>query len=532
MSTRPPFSSQRRQTLSVFLTAFHLVVAASVATATVHVVPDQFPNVQPAIDFAASGDTVLIRAGTYVDSLTLSGKDLVLLGEAGPGLTILTTNLTARILDVGVGVTSATLIAGLRFHEGQAASGGAIRITAGASPTIRNCWFTNNIAYLPGGYSDGGALSVSDTSAVMIEGCEFRDNHAQVRFDGSLAKGGAMSAVNSSVVIRETLFQSNGAQGLPEGGEGGALYLFEAPTLIESCSFFSNSGLDGPLVSHNNDLTIRDCVFARNSTGFGAAAVYWRGFCYDCELHVSGSVFYDNSGFFPGVIWARGRGVISHNTIAYNRASGIEAQAIVGNLIIDHNIVSNNEYTGIVCPMFYEPDSVLISCNDVWNNAQGDYSSECAGHPQLGGNISANPLFCTGPARDFRIRNDSPCAPDAGDCGLIGALGVACEPVHVQSAASAGIEEFTLEPIHPNPSTIPIECQFQVGKSTELALEIYDDDGTPVRCCRRRNVRSRATHTGLVGSRILRGHAVRPGVYLAVLQTKDRRRTRHFVVVH
>src|SRR5688572_3106352 len=114
----PFFARRHAPTLSVFLAALHLSAAVPEAIATVHVVPDQFPAIQPAIDFASSGDTVLIRPGTYVESLALAGKDLTLLGEAGAALTTLTTNDLARILDIGAGVTSATLLTGLHFRNG------------------------------------------------------------------------------------------------------------------------------------------------------------------------------------------------------------------------------------------------------------------------------------------------------------------------------------------------------------------------------------------------------------------------------
>ena len=47
------------------------------------------PIVQAGIDSAAVGDTVLVGPGTYLENLSIVGKDLVLKSEMGPEATIL-----------------------------------------------------------------------------------------------------------------------------------------------------------------------------------------------------------------------------------------------------------------------------------------------------------------------------------------------------------------------------------------------------------------------------------------------------------
>ena len=42
-----------------------------------------FTSIQAAVDAANSGDQILIRAGTYVEQVTISGKDLTLQGRPG-----------------------------------------------------------------------------------------------------------------------------------------------------------------------------------------------------------------------------------------------------------------------------------------------------------------------------------------------------------------------------------------------------------------------------------------------------------------
>ena len=42
-----------------------------------------YTSIQDAVDAANSGDQILIRAGTYVEQVTVRGKDLTLVGRSG-----------------------------------------------------------------------------------------------------------------------------------------------------------------------------------------------------------------------------------------------------------------------------------------------------------------------------------------------------------------------------------------------------------------------------------------------------------------
>src|SRR5262245_59355765 len=92
-----------------FLALAPLVFAAvRVVDAAVLIVPDDYSTVQAALDAAANGDSIFIRAGVYTESLKLVGKDILVHGE--PDGAVLTTASSGRILDLGSGVTSATVL--------------------------------------------------------------------------------------------------------------------------------------------------------------------------------------------------------------------------------------------------------------------------------------------------------------------------------------------------------------------------------------------------------------------------------------
>lgn len=87
-------------------------------------------------------------------------------------------------------------------------------------------------------------------------------------------------------------------------------------------------------------------------------------------------------------------------------------------------IASSLAGAGILCSFSHPP---VLTCCDIHGNAGGDWTGAIAGQLGINGNISADPLFCDPAADDFTLRGDSPCAP-GGECGLIGAWPVGCDP--------------------------------------------------------------------------------------------------------
>ena len=115
----------------------------------VHIVPDEFATVSEAVAVAGTGDTVLVRAGTYLigESIDMMGKRLVIRGEVaanGAPATILDGGGVRAVAFAASGETSQCVWENLVFRGGSAYNYvGAMRVYA-AQPTIRNCRFTRN----------------------------------------------------------------------------------------------------------------------------------------------------------------------------------------------------------------------------------------------------------------------------------------------------------------------------------------------------------------------------------------------------
>lgn len=94
-----------------------LSVALSVRGSTLRV-PSEYSRIASAIDAAFEGDTVLVAPGTYTGpgnrDIQFYGKDIVLLSEGGPEVTIIDCQARGDIhhrgFDLSNGETSATEI--------------------------------------------------------------------------------------------------------------------------------------------------------------------------------------------------------------------------------------------------------------------------------------------------------------------------------------------------------------------------------------------------------------------------------------
>jgi hypothetical protein len=122
------------------------------------------------------------------------------------------------------------------------------------------------------------------------------------------------------------------------------------------------------------------------------------------------------------VIW-EGAVTLDHCTLAGTVGGGVtillDAQATMS-----HSIVAFNGSYAVTCQ---EGLTVAAVCSDVFGNDGNDWVWCLEGQLGVGGNISADPLFCDQEAGDFRLDSGSPCAPNVNPgCGLMGALPVGC----------------------------------------------------------------------------------------------------------
>jgi predicted outer membrane repeat protein len=229
--------------LAVFaLIAIHLLVATSPtqgrrATGLINC----SRSIQACIDAANDGDTILIAAGTYTESLTLS-KPVSLTGE-NRDTTIIHAVEGQRVLTVtGATISNSVVISGLMFTEGNLSGesycseycGGGMLVTDRAQLTIQNVIFSNNTTSGAGGGIYDGSIYGGGTTAVTLIDSQFISNSADLG-------GGGLAVSDTDVTLVNTHFISNTAI-----GEGGGVRVNTTDTIrISGGRFERNTATNG-----------------------------------------------------------------------------------------------------------------------------------------------------------------------------------------------------------------------------------------------------------------------------------------------
>jgi len=200
--------------------------------ATLTVGPTQpHTTIQQAVDASASGDHIVVDAGTYTESIDLSGRDLLFFGAAGSSATI---------------VAPPTGQPAFRAEDGETLTIDGFTVTPDAARAVQAVdadVSLFDLVVVGGGSSslDGGALRFEGGQALLDD----------VHVDASIGlRGGALYALDAVVTVEDAAF--DGASGT----WGGAVFLLDSTllgtglTLTDSSAGYSGGAihLDGATV--------------------------------------------------------------------------------------------------------------------------------------------------------------------------------------------------------------------------------------------------------------------------------------------
>lgn len=236
------------------------------------------PFIQAAIDSAASGDTILVWAGEYVEDLFIEGKSLSLIAPEGSDFTTLLETDAVAVAWVegddahefyiegfsleGTGLGTAVALAlknMVWFHVTLCTVSGFQRGSAAwGSGEISHCVFSDNSE----SDVDGGGIYLGSHGFIQVSSSQFINNTCTV------GKGGGIiheSHFDAEMIVRDCLFYGN------EAVSGGAVWSADNLTEFVGNTVVQNTAEDGAVVmgSPNADpMLIEKNIFADNS-GYG-----------------------------------------------------------------------------------------------------------------------------------------------------------------------------------------------------------------------------------------------------------------------
>jgi len=247
-------------------------------SATIYV-PDNYATIQGAIDAAANGDTVIVRAGTYIENVTLSTKDILLKSEAGPRLTTIDGNRDGSVITVyQSGVNLESSLDGFNIVNGDFTCGGGIYCSE-SNYVIRDCIISKNDA----GFGAG----------IFVQHCDIVISDTLVDDNFAICTGGGIECSLSNVAISNSVISNNEAE--DNYGWGGGITSNSGNLTLENTAIIENDakyGEDGGLHCAHTDLIMTNCVLYANTALMGAGGMFFHG--SDAHAIVKNSIFWEN----------------------------------------------------------------------------------------------------------------------------------------------------------------------------------------------------------------------------------------------
>jgi parallel beta-helix repeat protein/predicted outer membrane repeat protein len=440
----------RRYTMKAAFILIGILFISTVAFSATIYVPDHYPTIQAAINASVSGDTVIVRPGTYVENIDFVGKAITVRSNLGSSVTSIDGNQAGSVVTFQNGEALDSILKGFTMTNGKAQYGGGIYLYD-ASPDIADSIITGNTAT-----QRGGGIACDESSNILLRRSLVSDNT-------STDNGGGIYVYRAAPFLKSNTISGNRSV---QGSGGGIACEYANPfvrnnTITDNfacdlggggifCGNASNPKIQDNTITWNtvtggladgggincfyNEPTITNNIISENTADCEGGGIYGGG----VDAIITNNIISNNTARSGGGILTRMYlgPIITNNTISRNTATwggGIECKN-GANPTLRNNTISGNTATfggGIECRWNSSP---TIMNSIVWGNTAttGPEIYVESGFPTVTysdvkggwtgtGNIDANPLFGDPVRSDFHLKWSSPCR-NAGDNNAVADL--------------------------------------------------------------------------------------------------------------
>ena len=235
-----------------------------------------YSEIQPAIDNAIDGDTIIVEQGVYRGdrntNLNFHGKAITLKSSKGSTKTIIDCLGHSDIYDRDTrgfyfvsGEDANSVVDGFTVRNGKIWGDGGGIYCWNSSPTILNCIIENCYAERGGGFVGYNCKSI-------FKNCQFKNNEA-----GNDGGGLLIESYGSELVLEQCIIKNN--RSCQRGGgislNGGLLNLY-------NCLLSGNVANDGAAISSGGGFHAYNCTFVRNKSGYSIFDGGWSSILTNC----------------------------------------------------------------------------------------------------------------------------------------------------------------------------------------------------------------------------------------------------------
>ena len=381
--------------IKYIISLFIFTIRGFLFSVTLHV-PQDFLTIQSAINASQDSDTIQVAPGTYYENISYTSKDIVIVSEYGPEVTIIDGENNGSVVTFSGGESELAGLIGFQIQNGTGTYisfldyGGGILVKS-ATPRLENLIVHSNSAFAGGGIAYHSTEPTNFTPS--LKNCLIQNNYG--------SEGGGIFCANISPIIENTQIISNG---FDLNGSGGGINSMLAFPVLKNVEVSGNdSKWGGGIYCTSGGLTLENVEISTNSTIMHGAGLW---FGLNSYLNGHNVLIKDNyADSFGGGAWIiNSQNVeITNFTIVENmalNAGGIyisNSEVMVLNSIIWDNFPQAALLTS-------DPGDLYIAYSNIENGISG-IENEIGEVYYENGNIAENPQL----NENYELSESSPC---------------------------------------------------------------------------------------------------------------------------